>query len=194
MGVLFPKINDESRVLELNSTEYRLRGNKIDTAKYSVVTFLPKSLLLQFTRLSNVVFLANAVLQSIPIISTISPLTAIGPLAFVLSLSMLREGYEDYVLREGEFRVVEWDQVRPGDFVKILNGEVVPADTLLLVSSSEAGICYVETANLDGESNLKEKRTVTEISHLSTGQLEALRGTVTAEKPTPNLYEFSGKA
>lgn len=93
MGVLFPKINDESRVLKLNSREHRLRGNKIDTAKYSVVTFLPKSLLLQFTRLSNVVFLANAVLQAIPIISTISPLTAIGPLAFVLSLSMLREGY-----------------------------------------------------------------------------------------------------
>lgn len=89
---------------------------------------------------------------------------------------------------------MEWDQVEPGDFLKILNGEVVPADTLLLVSSSEAGICYVETANLDGESNLKEKRTVAEVSHLTTAQLEALSGTVTAEKPTPNLYEFSGKA
>jgi hypothetical protein len=97
MGLLFPKISDESRVLRLNELEVRLRGNKIDTAKYSIASFLPKSLLLQFTRLSNVVFLANAVLQSIPIISTIPPLTAIGPLAFVLSLSMLREGYEDYV-------------------------------------------------------------------------------------------------
>jgi phospholipid-transporting ATPase len=98
MGILFPKIADESRVLLLNTPQQDLRGNKIDTAKYSIATFLPKSLLLQFTRLSNVVFLANAVLQSIPIISTITPLTAIGPLAFVLSLSMLREGYEDYVL------------------------------------------------------------------------------------------------
>lgn len=103
MGLLFPKINDEPRVLLLNEREHRLRGNKIDTAKYSIASFLPKSLLLQFTRLSNVVFLANAVLQSIPIISTITPLTAIGPLAFVLSLSMLREGYEDYVLVD-EFR------------------------------------------------------------------------------------------
>lgn len=98
MGVLFPKISDDSRTLVLHHKDARLAGNKIDTAKYSIATFLPKSLILQFTRLSNVVFLANAILQSIPIISTISPLTAIGPLAFVLSLSMIREGYEDYVM------------------------------------------------------------------------------------------------
>jgi hypothetical protein len=71
----------------------------VDTAKYNLITFLPKSILLQFLRLSNVVFLVNAVLQSIPIISSISPITAIGPLAFVLAVSLLREGYEDYVRR-----------------------------------------------------------------------------------------------
>jgi phospholipid-transporting ATPase len=71
------------------------------------------------------------------------------------------------VLRRGEFEAVEWDEVRPGEFVKIRNGEVVPADMLLLTSSSETGFCYVETANLDGESNLKEKRTLAEVAHLT---------------------------
>jgi len=41
--------------------------------------------------------LINAVLQAIPIISSLSPFTAVGPLGFVLAVSMLREGYEDYV-------------------------------------------------------------------------------------------------
>jgi len=53
--------------------------------------------MVQFFRLSNVVFLINAVLQTIPIISSLKPVTAFGPLTFVLAISMLREGYEDYV-------------------------------------------------------------------------------------------------
>ena len=36
------------------------------------------------------------VLQCIPIISPLHPLTAINPMVFVLTVSMIREGYEDY--------------------------------------------------------------------------------------------------
>lgn len=97
MGLFFPKVADESRRIRLGSPNEQFFGNRIDTAKYNVLTFLPKAILLQFLRLSNVVFLINAVLQSIPIISSISPITAIGPLGFVLAVSLLREGYEDYV-------------------------------------------------------------------------------------------------
>jgi magnesium-transporting ATPase (P-type) len=32
--------------------------------------------------------------------------------------------------------VVDWDEVHAGDFVKIDNGETVPADTLLITTSS----------------------------------------------------------
>jgi magnesium-transporting ATPase (P-type) len=35
------------------------------------------------------------------------------------------------------------------------DGQEVPADLVLLSTSNEAGIAYLETANLDGESNLK---------------------------------------
>jgi hypothetical protein len=98
MGLLFGRVSDETRKIELGGRNDKFTGNKIDSSKYNLVTFLPKSLILQFTRLSNLVFLINAVLQSIPILSSVSPFTALGPLAFVLAISMLREGYEDYVV------------------------------------------------------------------------------------------------
>lgn len=38
---------------------------------------------------------------------------------------------------------------------QILNNEFVPADVLILGTSEKKGICYIETKNLDGETNLK---------------------------------------
>jgi hypothetical protein len=51
----------------------------------------------QFKRLANIYFLTIAVLQSIPIISPLTSVTAIVPLVFVLAISMIREGIEDYI-------------------------------------------------------------------------------------------------
>ena len=90
MGLFLPRVSDENRKVPLGCPSPDFYNNKVDTTKYNLLTFLPKSILLQFLRLSNVVFLVNAVLQSIPIISSLSPLTAIGPLAFVLMVSVLR--------------------------------------------------------------------------------------------------------
>ena len=78
-----------------NKAAYNHLNNGISTTKYNFLTFIPKSLLIQFARLPNIYFLATAIIQSIPIISPLSSVTAIFPLIFVLSVSMIRDLIED---------------------------------------------------------------------------------------------------
>lgn len=47
--------------------------------------------------------------------------------------------------------------MRVGDLVHLSNNENVPADILLLRSSNAHGVCYIDTCDLDGESNLKSR-------------------------------------
>lgn len=47
-----------------------------------------------------------------------------------------------------------------GDFVQLQCNETVPADILLLHTSDQKGICHLETSNLDGETNLKQRQVV----------------------------------
>eukprot|EP00172_Hildenbrandia_rubra_P002516 Plantae.Rhodophyta-Hildenbrandia_rubra.ctg3400.p1 GENE.Plantae.Rhodophyta-Hildenbrandia_rubra.ctg3400~~Plantae.Rhodophyta-Hildenbrandia_rubra.ctg3400.p1 ORF type:complete len:1183 (+),score=168.28 Plantae.Rhodophyta-Hildenbrandia_rubra.ctg3400:1027-4575(+) len=87
---------------------------------------------------------------------------------------------------------VKRSEIRVGDLVLVRKGETFPADLVLLYTSNEAGIGYVSTANLDGESNLKRrlipvdaKDTISTVSDL--GSFEAK---IIAQNPTPLLHLF----
>ena len=56
-----------------------------------------------------------------------------------------------------EFKRQKWRELRVGQLVKVLQEENVPADIVLLKSADSKGVCYMETKNLDGETNLKHK-------------------------------------
>lgn len=56
-----------------------------------------------------------------------------------------------------------WQDVHVGDFVRLSCNEIIPADMLLLYSSDLHGVCYIETANLDGETNLKQRQVVRDL-------------------------------
>lgn len=90
---------NQKRFIDIGRTQTQQKrkdlGNYIRTTKYTAITFLPMSLFNQFKRYANIYFLIVAILQSIPAISPLNPLSAIAPLIFVISLSMIREGYED---------------------------------------------------------------------------------------------------
>ena len=59
-----------------------------------------------------------------------------------------------------EYQKTAWKRVVVGDFIKLQSDEIIPSDLLLLNSSDANSICHIETANLDGETNLKQKEVV----------------------------------
>ena len=103
------------------------------------------------------------------------PWTTWTPLAIVLGVSLIKEAIEDYKRNKADNeinnRMVEvlnaqtrqfeqrrWKDLQPGEIVMVKKDEFFPADLLFLSSETEEGTCYVETMNLDGETNLKIKK------------------------------------
>ncbi|KAF2458100.1 hypothetical protein BDY21DRAFT_420789 [Lineolata rhizophorae] len=86
-----------------------------------------------------------------------------------------------------------WKNVQVGDFVRLYNEEEVPADMVVLSTSEQDGQCYVETKNLDGETNLKVRQAVhcgRKIKHAR--HCERAEFVIESEPPHPNLYAYSG--
>ncbi|CAH1972049.1 unnamed protein product [Acanthoscelides obtectus] len=196
-------INDKNAYLIKRKT-----SNKIRTAKYTLVTFLPIFLFEQFRKWSNVFFLLIALLQQIPNLSPTGRYTTIIPLSFIMSVSAIKEIIEDIkrqrddrevnnqlvsVIKKGTWTMQKWRSIKVGDIVRVRCDESFPADLVLLSSSDPEGICYIETSNLDGESNLKIRQSPISTKMLTDPKdLIELGGTVNAEPPTSLIYDFSG--
>lgn len=94
---------------------------------------------------------------------------------------------------DGLFIKKPWESLTVGDVVKVLKNEYFPSDLLLISSSYEDGLCYVETMNLDGETNLKAKRSLE--ATLSLDEDAAFcrfKASIRCEDPNPSLYTFVG--
>lgn len=84
--------------------------------------------------------------------------------------------------------------VRVGDFILLRNGDSLPADAVLLSTSDKEGICFVETKDLDGETNLKPRNSIQELKHIESGAdcLSDCHFYLEAGSPSPDLYKFEG--
>ena len=202
-------IND----VEKNVLTYNVKNNKIDTTKYNIITFIPKALLLQFVRLANIYFLICAILQCIPLISPLTPATAVVPLVIVLSVSIIREGIEDYARAKLDnqqnneettaYRYGHWEKTTSGtlyvgEIVEVLQDSTFPADLILLDSELPGGICFIETGTLDGEKTLKQKEPPSETKDKFKENSEKINkftisGEVLADLPNPALYQLNGR-
>ncbi|KAL7272176.1 phospholipid transporting ATPase [Rhizina undulata] len=94
---------------------------------------------------------------------------------------------------KAKFKRDYWKNVRVGDFVRIYNDEEIPADVIIISTSDSDGACYVETKNLDGETNLKVRHALQcgrRVRHAR--DCEAATFTLESENPHANLYSYSG--
>lgn len=86
-----------------------------------------------------------------------------------------------------------WKELCVGDVVRVSKDEYFPSDLLLLSSSYEDGVCYVETMNLDGETNLKIKRCLEATLGVNEDkEFSRFKASTRCEDPNPNLYTFVG--
>lgn len=203
-----------SRVVFCNEPEsfdssiHNYPNNYVSTTKYTLATFIPKSLFEQFRRVANFYFLVTGILSFTPL-TPYTAVSAIVPLIFVIGVSMLKEAIEDWRRKQqdievnnrtvkvhsgnGVFEPIEWRHLKVGNIVKVEKDDFFPADLLLLSSSYEDAVCYVETMNLDGETNLKLKQALEVTSSLvEDSHFKDFKATIRCEDPNANLYTFVG--
>jgi phospholipid-translocating ATPase len=192
------------------NAQFRYVTNQTSTRKYSWWSFLPRSLFEQYRRAAYWYFTAMAALSLAPF-SPYNRFSVWLPLAFVLILGILRELWEDLrryrgdnlvnsrpvLVHDGEGHLLEkqWKHLFVGDIVKVMDGDYFPADLLLLSSTGPEGICYVETMNLDGETNLKVRQALQvtwAIGSKDEGLLRKFEANVKCEDPNASLYTFAG--
>ncbi|XP_077434412.1 phospholipid-transporting ATPase IG isoform X2 [Vanacampus margaritifer] len=177
--------------------------NRIVSSKYTVWNFLPKNLFEQFRRIANFYFLIIFLVQVIVDTPT-SPVTSGLPLFFVITVTAIKQGYEDWLRHKADNEVNKYpvivlenglrlrkesEKIKVGDVLEVEEDETFPCDLILLSSSRNDDTCFVTTASLDGESNHKTHYTVPDIEK----DLECLSATLECEQPQPDLYKFVGR-
>ncbi|KAE8286052.1 putative phospholipid-transporting ATPase VB [Larimichthys crocea] len=183
-------------------------GNAIKTTKYTLLFFIPMNLFEQFHRLANIYFVGLAILNFVPVVNAFEPEIALIPICVIMCLTALKDAWEDfrryqsdrklnntpcfiYSRKAKKFIERRWKDVRVGDFVKVICNEIVPADLLLLHTSDPNGVCHIETSNLDGETNLKQRRVMSGVCISDPDfEPESFNSLVVCEKPNNNLNHF----
>uniref|UniRef100_A0A671KQS9 Phospholipid-transporting ATPase n=1 Tax=Sinocyclocheilus anshuiensis TaxID=1608454 RepID=A0A671KQS9_9TELE len=181
---------EDSRLIFISQPQFtKFCNNRVSTAKYNVLTFLPRFLYSQFRRAANSFFLFIALLQQIPDVSPTGRWTTLVPLLFILLVAAVKEVIEDlvraFILRNGAWEIVHWE--------KVLQQMLFLIPIASLSSSMKIRMCYIETSNLDGETNLKIRQGLqitAEIKDIDS--LMRLSGQMECESPNRHLYEFVG--
>lgn len=194
--------------------------NLIRSCRYTPLNFVPRQLFAQFGKLANFYFLCVAILQMIPGLSTTGTYTTIIPLMIFVSISMAKEGYDDVrrhrLDKEENERTAQvlglvsedahagtcacwqekrWREVRVGDAVLLERDDAVPADLVLLHVDGPTDTAFVETKSLDGETNLKSKTPLAEVSTVCQGRdsVATLAAGFVVEDPNLDLYKLDGR-
>uniref|UniRef100_H2ZKF9 Phospholipid-transporting ATPase n=1 Tax=Ciona savignyi TaxID=51511 RepID=H2ZKF9_CIOSA len=186
--------------------------NKVQTTKYTVLSFLPKNLFEQFHRFANCYFVFIVLLNFVPQVGAIQPFVSMAPVIVILFIQAVKDLFEDYgryksdveinsaecfVLKSSDdkYHKMKWSDLQVGDIVRVVCNSVIPADILLLHSSDPDGICFIETSNLDGESNLKQRMVVPkhwgDVNNHEFYPKE-FKSIIECQTPNNEIYKFHG--
>ena len=185
----------------------KVQNNKVRTTRYTILSWLPLSLLVQFKRVANIYFLIISVLTLMPF-SPKSPVSMIGTFSFVLLLTMVKEAVEDVYRhradREANSKTTHvfsfavnryerrtWQEIEVGELIRVEKDEPIPCDLLLLYADNADGIAFVDTSSLDGETNLKEK--LSPFLGPSEREIQEMNGRVYFDKPNARLDDWNAE-
>ena len=191
--------------------------NSVRTTQYTILTFLPLALINQYKNPFNIFFLVGMVIDCIPAISSVSPTTTIMPVLVILIINLIREIVEDYrkyandklsnetknlVYKLPKFLEEKCYKINVGNIVKVRKNETIPADLLIIKTSLKNGFCYMQTANLDGETALKPRESINitqqKLRYNSPKTFKNLLSSVNdncfieVDAPNEDIYEING--
>ncbi|CAI9282315.1 unnamed protein product [Lactuca saligna] len=135
-------------------------GNKITTSKYTLINFQPKNLFIQFHQVAYIYFLAIATLNQLPPLVVFGRTVSLFPLLFILTVTAIKDGYEDWRRHRSDRNENNKESL-----------VTIPCDMVLMWISDPSGIAYIQTMNLDGESNLKTRYARQETSLMPLGSI-----------------------
>ena len=81
-----------------------------------------------------------------------------------------------------------------GNIIKVKKNQMIPCDILVIKSSDDNGICYLETTNLDGESALKPRQAIVSY-HKKINKEEDLAevfDAIEVDLPNNHIYKVEG--
>ncbi|KAG7167224.1 phospholipid-transporting ATPase VD-like 2, partial [Homarus americanus] len=93
---------------------------------------------------------------------------------------------------QGRYVKTEWKHVRVGDIIHLSCNEIIPADLVVLNSSDEYGICFIESSNLDGESNLKQRQSIKGLGMDDKFEVSKFDFLMEIGAPSTKIYHFTG--
>eukprot|EP01012_Entosiphon_sulcatum_P000827 TRINITY_DN10145_c0_g1_i1.p1 TRINITY_DN10145_c0_g1~~TRINITY_DN10145_c0_g1_i1.p1 ORF type:complete len:1207 (-),score=164.43 TRINITY_DN10145_c0_g1_i1:41-3661(-) len=209
-ALCMPQPEVDERIIRPHDLRNRRQfpNNRICNSKYTLLNFLPKHLWEQFHRPLNCYFLLISGLQFIRVIAPVNPLSTLLPLAFAFLLTAIKEGLDDWqrhradrsandaiyeVERNGVMVSVKCQDIIVGDIVRVRENQEIPCDLFLLTTAETEGTAYLETANIDGETDLKARICLHEITRLAprTDQPPQINFTLHAEPPNNRIYSFN---
>jgi len=210
-----PSIKNIKKIrIEFGAKNKNLLNNKkfgnniIKTTKYNIITLVPKNLFYQLCRASNIYFLIVCILNCLSF-SPKEPVSMLATFSFVLIFTMGKDAILDYgrhkqdeksnsrmcsIFSNDKWKKEKCFKIIPGNIVKIKEDEECSCDILIIKSSNVNGYLFVDTKNLDGESNLKEKYVVENLKNIQIDleELKSSSGNIITNYSDENLSEWEG--